>query len=159
MISKNKIYDEIFRISILIKFIDGILEVIGSFVLFFVSMNTLNLFIRALFGSELLEDPKDFLAGYLIHLASNMSVSSQIFLALYLLIHGLIKMGLVIALWTKRLWAYPVAGILLIFFTLYQIYLFMHTYSILQFFLTITDIVILLLLRFEYNKIRRQHTK
>jgi uncharacterized membrane protein len=69
------------------------------------------------------------------------------------LVHGIVKVGLVIALWKKKLWAYPLAGIVLVLFTAYQTYLFLHSESLFQVFLTAVDVVILLLLRSEWKRV------
>ena len=68
-------------------------------------------------------------------------------------------MGLVIALWMKKLWAYPLTGIVIVLFALYQVYLLVVTHSLFQLFLTILDVVILLLLRFEYRRVVAQRKR
>ena len=104
---------------------------------------------------ELAQDPTDLLANYLIHVSQNLSLGAISFVSLYLLIHGLIKIGLVTGLWMRKLWAYPLAGVILGFFVAYQGIRFFHTHSLLLLLLTFVDIVILVLIRFEYKRLKR----
>ncbi len=143
----------VFETAISLKFLDGVLEVIGSVVLFFAAQEALNHVLYALLTSELLEDPKDVVANALLGAFRGLSLGQQHFAAVYLLLHGIIKIGLVVALWTRQLWAYPLAAVVLILFTIYQLYLFVATGSLLQLFLIVIDVVVLALLHFEYRRV------
>lgn len=142
----------LFVLGVSLKFLDGLLEVIGGVFLFFSTPQSLNKLAATLLTSELLEDPKDLVANTLLHAAQRLSANAQVFAAVYLLVHGIVKVGLVIALWKKKLWAYPLAGVLLVLFTVYQVYLFSHSGSLFQLSLTVVDVVILLLLWSEYKR-------
>jgi uncharacterized membrane protein len=120
---------------------------------FFSTPQSLSRLATTLLTSELLEDPKDLVANTLLHAAQRLSANTRVFASVYLLVHGIVKVGLVVALWKKRLWAYPVAGIVLVLFTFYQVYLFSHSRSLFQLFLTAVDVVILLLLWSEYKRV------
>ena len=153
----ERILDDIFRVSILLKFIIGLLEIFGALILTFASQESLNTIVRIILGDELIETPRDFLVHFFLQTSSTINFPA--FLAFYLLIHGLIKVGLVISLWAKKPWAYPLAAVVLTVFTAYQVYLIIHTHSIFQIILTLLDVMILILLRFEYKRIRRQDNK
>jgi uncharacterized membrane protein len=142
-----------FEVGIALKFANGVLEVVGGIALFFTTTQSLGRLATALLTNELLEDPKDLVANTLMHAVQRLSANDKLFASIYLLIHGVVKAGLVIALWKKKLWAYPLAGIVLVLFTVYQIYLFSHSGSLLQLFLTALDIAILILLWFEYRRV------
>jgi uncharacterized membrane protein len=142
-----------FELGIALKFTNGVLEVVGGIALLFTTPQSLSRLATALLTNELLEDPRDLVANTILHAVQRLSVNAQLFASFYLLLHGIVKVGLVIALWKKKLWAYPLAGIVLVLFTAYQIYLFSHSGSLLQLFLTALDIVILILLWFEYRRI------
>lgn len=60
-----------------------------------VSPNQIGAIARLLTQHELVEDPNDFIATHLLHLTSNLTVSASIFGAVYLLLHGLVKIVLV----------------------------------------------------------------
>lgn len=152
--TKDKLLHSLFELGILLKFLNGILEIIFGIILFFISGETIHRFIKFIFASEIRYDPQDLLVNYLINNSQNLTHSVLVFTGIYLLIHGIIKVSLIIALWEKKLWAYPTAAVILFILTIYQIYLFIHLHSIFQFFLTILDILILLLLKFEYERIK-----
>lgn len=143
----------LFELGVSLKFLNGLLEMIGGIFLFFSSPRSLSALADRLLTNELLEDPKDLVANTLLHAVQGLSANAQVFASAYLLVHGIVKVGLVIALWKKKLWAYPLAGIALVLFTVYQVYLFSHSRSPFQLVLTALDVVILLLLWSEYRRV------
>jgi uncharacterized membrane protein len=148
---------KIFTISMYIKRIYGIIECgIGTILLFLNSKQMISV-VQILFGHELIEDPKDFFGNILMNAASNMSLRMHEFISLYILIHGLLNVGLVLALMTKKKWAFPIAGGIIGIILLYEIYQFFHGHSITLLALIIVDICILLLLHFEYKRQFRKH--
>ena len=154
MISLDRaLLHRIFRISILMKGIDGILETVGGLLLLFINKHSIAAAVRTLFSHELAQDPSDIVARFLIRLTENMSLNTRLFGALYLLIHGVIKIFLVGSLWRRKLWAYPLAGVILVVFVIYQIFRIVHSYSVMLLILTVIDIVIIVLLRFEYRRL------
>jgi uncharacterized membrane protein len=152
MVNWNQVIHDIFEGAILIKFLDGILQLIGGILLFFVGPTGLNSLLRYLFRSELLEDPQDTLFHLLDTLSRNVSVSSQAFAAFYLLAHGILHIFIAVSLWKRKLWAYPVAGILLSLLVIYQLYQFYFTQSLILLMLTFIDTIIIALLHFEYAR-------
>src|SRR3981081_962383 len=104
---------QIFEISVLLKGAHALIECIGGLVLALVSTNAIKSLVNALTQEELIEDPNDFVAGHLLSLAQNFTVSTQRFYAFYLLSHGVIKLFLVVGLLKNKLWAYPVSLVVL----------------------------------------------
>lgn len=151
-IRERKILHDLFVIGVIIKGIDGLLELIGGIVLASVKSGSMFKIIQTIFQHEIAQDPTDLIANYFIRLSHSLSVSTISFIAVYLIIHGTIKIGLFSGLWYKKLWAYPLVGILLFLFVVYQLIRFFNTYSILLLFLTSVDILIIILLRFEYKR-------
>jgi uncharacterized membrane protein len=145
----------LFELGVSLKFANGVLELVGGILLFFTTPQSLSRLATILLTGELLEDPKDLVANTLLHAVQRLSPNAQLFASVYLLIHGIVKVGLVIALWKRKLWAYPLAGVVLGLFTVYQIYLFSHSGSLFQLFLTAVDVLILLLLWSEYRRVAR----
>src|SRR5713101_121877 len=151
--SQQPVLHYLFELGISLKFLNGLLEMVGGIFLFLSTPESLSKLAAKLLTNELLEDPKDLVANTLLHAAQQLSVNAQIFASVYLLIHGTVKVGLVIALWKRKLWAYPLAGVVLVLFTVYQVYLFSHSGSLFQLVLTVVDVVILLLLWSEYKRL------
>ncbi len=145
--------DKTFKISIFLKGINGLLEIIGGILLFIFNPSKIAYIVLLLTQNEISEDPHDIIANYLINLSQNFSINTQIFSVIYLITHGIIKIFLVISLWEKKLWAYPLAISIFIVFIFYQIYRFSYNYSIGLLFLTILDIIIIILTWLEYKNL------
>jgi len=114
--------DRIFEIGIVLKGLDGVLETIGGLLLLTVTPATINGLAARLTQHELSEDPNDFIASHLLRNAHGLTDSAVTFAAIYLLVHGIVKIVLVGALLRNQVWAYPwMIGFLLIFI-IYQLY-------------------------------------
>jgi uncharacterized membrane protein len=114
--------DKTFRIGLVLKGLDGILEVIGGILLLFLSPHAIQHIVRALTAHELSEDPHDLIARYLLHSTSHLSSGITLYGAIYLLAHGIAKVVLVAFVLRNKLWAYPwLIGLLLVFIA-YQLY-------------------------------------
>ena len=83
---------------------------------------TFIIWLSVLTQGELSEDPHDFVARYLLHTANGLTGSAVLFGAVYLLLHGAVKVVLVIALLLNKLWAYPCMIVVLLIFIGYQLY-------------------------------------
>lgn len=133
---------------------DGLLEVIGGALVLVVKPRTLYNIVMALLNHELSEDPSDIIANSLIYVAHHFSVETQVFVSLYMLSHGIIKIFLVVSLWQGKLWSYPTAIVFFILFILYQGYRYSYTHSYWLIFLTIVDLFVVLLTWVEYKHVR-----
>ena len=146
--------DRSFEIGIILKGLNGALELVGGLLLLLISPSTINNIIIAITQGELSEDPRDFVASHLILAANHLSGSPTIFGAIYLLSHGAVKIVLVIAVLKNKIWAYPwMIGFLLVFI-LYQLYRITFAPSFGLIALTIFDILIVWLTYLEYQKHR-----
>jgi uncharacterized membrane protein len=143
-----------FEIGLLMKGIDGLLEIIGSILLLFLTPDRYNWLIRLLTQHELSEDPQDLFANYLINSSPSFSSSTQHFVVFYLLSHGIIKCILVLLLWRQKLWAYPLAILSLILFVVYQLYRYTFTHSAFLILLTIFDVLMIFLTYKESKQVR-----
>lgn len=150
------ILHEGFNIGILLKGINGALEIIGGILLVFLNPAKLNRVVALLTQNELSEDPRDIFANYMINLSHQFSANTQYFWIFYLVSHGVIKLILIFLLWKRKLWAYPLTIASLILFVIYQIYRYTIYHSTWLIFLTILDMLIILLTYFEYKRIKIQ---
>jgi uncharacterized membrane protein len=146
-----------FEIGMLLKGIDGVLEIIGGISLKFFNPARLNKLIVLLTQHELSEDPKDIISNFMINFSSNFSISTQNFGAFYLISHGIVKFILIILLWRKKIWAYPLTIVSLIIFIIYQVYRYAYSHSIFLIFLTIFDIIMIFLTYIEYMRIKNSN--
>ena len=155
----EKILHKIFRTGIFLKGIDGLFEIIGGILLILVKPEIINNFVKLIFQHELLQDPNDLIANFLINLSSHLSLGVQFFAAIYLLSHGIIKFGLIVGLWKRKLRAYILAEIVFTIFVIYQIYRFAFTRSIYLIFLTLLDLIIIILTWWEYKQLKNHSPK
>ncbi|WP_111721486.1 DUF2127 domain-containing protein [Homoserinimonas sp. OAct 916] len=148
--------DKAFFVSLILKGLDGVLELIGGILLLIVSPAQIGAIVRFLTQHELSEDPHDLIANTLLHFAGSLSLSATVFGAIYLLLHGLVKVVLVSALLRGRLSAYPWMIAFLLAFILYQGYQIFMSFSWGLTLLTAFDIFFLYLTWREYRIHRRR---
>jgi uncharacterized membrane protein len=146
----------LFRVSVLLKGLDAAMEIVGGIALLAISPAWILRVVAFLTQDELAEDPHDLVANYLLHAAQGFSVGGERFVALYLSSHGIIKLGLVVALLKDRLWAYPVAVIVFGGFILYQLYRFTLTHAPGLVALSLFDLGVIWLVWIEYRALKRR---
>lgn len=149
-IERRRLLDRTFDITIVLKGVDGLVEVIGGILLLTVSPNSLNTLAVRLTRAELSQDPHDFVAHHLLRLTADLH-HTQTFGAIYLLSHGAVKIVLVVALLRQQRWAYPAMLAFLIIFIGYQAYRMIDSPSIGLALLTLFDLVVVLLTWREYQ--------
>lgn len=140
-----------FRITLVLKGLDGLLELMGAVLLLTVAPNQISVLVRMLTQHELFEDPHDLIANLLLNSASGLTLSATLFGAIYLLLHGVVKIVLVWAVLRDYLWAYPWMMAFLLVFIGYQIYRLVTHFSLGMFALTVFDVLVLWLTWYEYR--------
>jgi len=145
---------QFFEVSLVLKGLHGLVESIGGILLALVSVRSVTDLVVWLTQGELAEDPHDLVASHLMHWATGFSSNAKTFYATYLLLHGLIKVALVVALLRGMLWAYPASLIALGLFMIYQVYRFIETQSLFMLGLTVFDLVVMWLIWHEYRVMR-----
>jgi uncharacterized membrane protein len=115
-------FDRIFAVGIIGKGLDGAVELVGGLLLLVVTPTKIHHLVAAVTQGELSEDPNDYVARYLLHTSAGLTGSAVTFGAAYLLLHGIVKVVLVIALLRNKRWAYPWMIAVLLAFVGYQLY-------------------------------------
>lgn len=146
----------LFKIGVVLKGIDGVLETIGGAVFLCVGRAALSRFMTTITRPELLEDPDDLVANSLRHAFNHLSAGGKLFGSIYLLVHGAMKIFLVISLLQGKLWAFPTAMAVLLAFMVYQGYRLSAHFSWFLVWLTALDGVVLLLIWHEYLYLRHR---
>lgn len=144
-----------FEISLLLKGLFALAETGAGILAYFVTRQFLLGAVDFMTRQELAEDPRDFIANYLLHGAQQLSIGARHFAAFYLLGHGLVKLWLIAGLLRKKLWYYPTAIVVFGLFVVYQLYRFGLTHSPWLLFLTVVDAVVIGLTWHEYQYLRR----
>ncbi len=104
--------------------------------------------------TELAQDPSDFVARHLLHSASQLSPSTTLYGAVYLLAHGVAKVVLVALVLRNKLWAYPWMIALILAFIAYQLYQLTMKLSFGLLALTLFDALVVWLTWREYRSKR-----
>lgn len=147
--------DRLFEIGIILKGLNGLAELLGGLLLLFVTPADIHHLAATLTQGELSEDPNDVVARYLLHTANGLTGNAVIFGAVYLLVHGAVKVVLVVALLLNKQWAYPSMIIVLLIFIGYQLYRIALDPSAGLLALTVFDALIVVLTWREYRRQRR----
>jgi len=150
----KKIIDKIFEIGILIKSFFGFFEILAGFILAISGRLSINNLIIALTQQEILPDPNDFFANYLI----SFFTGGHTFAIIYLIFHGAVNIFLAIALLKNKIWFYPWAAAGFGVFIIYQVFRYFHTYSLLLLFLSIFDFFIVSVILLEYKNKNKVHS-
>jgi uncharacterized membrane protein len=148
----------VFRVALVFKGLDGLLELIGGVILLVVRPEQIQGLADFLTRGELQEDPRDFVATHVLAASNAFSSHGSLafWSALYLLSHALVKIVLVWAVIRDRLWAYPWMIVFLLAFIVYQVFAMAVHFSIGLLLLTILDVVVCWLTYREYRRLRRQ---
>jgi uncharacterized membrane protein len=149
---------QIFQVSIILKGAHALIESASGIALYLISTDTILGFVNRITQEELIDDPNDFLATRLLHMAQNFSVADKSFYAFYLLGHGLVKLWLVVGLLRNRMWSYPASLVVMTAFIVYQLYRFSYTYSVGLIVLTIFDVFVIVLIWHEWRLMKQLHT-
>ena len=143
-----------FWISLVIKGIDGALQLVGGFAAIFIEPATLGnayrWITRFLFGKRDGNPEAEFIRDA----AHSFHISVPLLVCIYLLIHGVIKLLLVYGLLKERLWVFPAAFAGFGFFLALEIYrIYAHFYwGILI--LMCLDVFVLTMVTLEYKKVK-----
>jgi uncharacterized membrane protein len=154
--SKAELRERLFRVSVSLKGLNAAFEIAAGAALLVVSPAWILRVTAFLTQDELAEDPHDLLANTLLHAAKHLSLGGKYFMAVYLLSHGIIKLGLVAALLEEWLGAYPAAIIVFAAFIVYQIYRFTFTHGMGLIALSLFDAIVISLVWLEYRALKER---
>ena len=155
---RDRILDLVFLIGVLFKGLDGLVELVGGVVLLFVTPAKLQHAAARATSGELAEDPHDLIANLIVHGAAHLQHGSIVFAAVYLLVHGIVKLAIVIALLVGSRRIYPWAMAALGAFLIFQVYELVTQPSIGVAGLTAFDAVIIWLTWREWRRGRELRT-
>ena len=151
----SKFLHRILELGIFIKGFDAILEMIGGVLFWFASNLTIHQLIITLTQHELVEDPQDQVANLLRQAIPVISADARLFGTSYLIIHGAVKLGLIIGLVKHKLWAFPTTIGFLSLFIVYQLYRFSFSGSIGLLLLSFFDTIFAILIWREFRLMKK----
>lgn len=147
---ERKLY-KVFIWSLVLKGLNAVAECAIGLTLLFITPNEITKLAVILTQGELVEDPDNPFANYIVTIAHNFSINSHTFLISYLLIHGIIKLFLIGGLLLDKKWSYPLAMVILSLFVVFQLFQYFSTPSAWLLVLTLFDLFILGLVYNEYR--------
>jgi len=149
-------FDLVFKISVILKGLDALVETVAGIALFFVTGSNVDHFASWLRRSSIARDPNNYIGRLINDGAKHLVHASTLIGAIYLLAHGLIKLVVIINVLRDKYWAYPVLIIVLAVFCVIQIIDIINHHSIAVALLTAFDILVIILTWFEWQKKRRK---
>ncbi len=144
--------DKSYEIGIIVKGIDGLLELTGGLLLLILSPHAITGITAFLTQDALQENPHNFLALRVAKAGHHLATGHNLFAVLFLLTHGLVKVVLVTCLLLNKIWAYPWALGALGLFLVYQLFLLVTAPTFGMAFLTVLDVIIIFLVYREWQK-------
>ena len=151
----SRTVDRLFRFALLVKGVDGALELIGAVLVLVVSGDLVSRLVADVLARDLIGPPDGTLARHLVAGTAEFASGNRTFVVVYLGLHGVLKLLLVVALLKRWVRAYPLAVVVLGVFVVYEIYRAVHTGSIVLPFLAALDVAIIVLVVREYLALRR----
>jgi uncharacterized membrane protein len=116
MPSRAKAMHLAYLVAIAIKGIDGLFEFIAGVLIAAFGSRQLYHFAIWATAPEIARHPASHAAHAIRHGAYNFTHHSHKFAIIYLLAHGLLKIGLVINLFIEHMWIFPVSAVVLLGF-------------------------------------------
>lgn len=146
--------DKAFHISLILKGLDGLIEVLSGLALLVIRPHQIEHWANSIAGPH----PTSFVGTHLTHWANNLGKGSLLFGAIYLLSHGLVKIFVVVEVWRNRSWAYPLLLVVIGLFIAYQLYYLVFTkFTAGMVGLTIFDFIVVGLTWVEYQRHKARH--
>ncbi|MCI2422774.1 DUF2127 domain-containing protein [Saccharopolyspora sp. K220] len=156
MSAPSTLTDKLFRVAVWLKGLDGATQLVAGIVLIFLPPAVVSRFAHAVVTRDLLGPPSGALAGHFEVAVQHFVGGSRTFVIIYLVAHGVIKLGLVIALLRKIVPMYPVATTALALFVIAELLRAIQTHSAVLPLFALLDVVIIVLVQKEYRELRRQ---
>jgi len=114
--ARNPLLHRAFQVAIGIKGLDGLVEFMAGLIIALVGSQQVYRFAIWATAPEIARHPESHTAHAIRHGAYNFTLHSHRFVIIYLLAHGLLKIGLVINLFIEHLWIFPVSAVVLLAF-------------------------------------------
>jgi uncharacterized membrane protein len=146
----------VYRIGIVLKGVDGLVEVIAGLLLWLAP----GLLRSLLAPLEQIDSDDRMLRIFIAHLAGRLDThlahGPPVFIIFFLLSHGIVKLVLVYCLLKEYRWVYPYALGVLGLFALFQVFALVRSPSIGGGVLMVLDLFIIWLIWREWTALRRQ---
>ena len=141
-----------FDLALLLKAINGALEILGAVLILLVPPAFILKIVEFTTGGEITQDPGDVIANTILSAAQAFTVHTHYLLALYLVLHGAIKVVLVMGIFAGKRIAYPLFMAALALFGAYEAYRGFVLGDLFLQALAVFDFSVLILTSYEYRR-------
>ncbi len=145
----------LYLISLAAKGILGLTQLGSGLLLMLAPSGWITDLVHSLAKIELVEDPGDPIALWVMHALPQSLLVPGGFYSIYLLIHGLLNLALVLALIARLGWAFPVSILVLFGFVAYQTVEFALGADPMMLVLSLIDLVVIALVLREWRQWRK----
>jgi uncharacterized membrane protein len=146
---------EFFEAGVFLKALNAAWETLSGLFLLLAGHSALERILVFVSGSQLLGDHDDLVFLFVTGQLHQLSVSTHLFVGIYLLFHGIMNGFLAYNLYRDRLWAFPVSIAFISTFFIYQMYRLEHTHSPILLAVSIFDLFFIILTWREYQLQKR----
>jgi uncharacterized membrane protein len=157
----SKWFETAYKIGVGVKGLDGLAELIAGVALL-ISPGLVHTILSAVVthAHKHTGHTYHFIGEYIGRLDNDLAKSGLVFLIVFLIGHGVVKLVLVYCLLRRIIWAYPYALGVLVLFLVYQIYVLVRDpLSLGMWLFTILDIAIIWLVYGEWRDLTEKVTK
>ena len=155
LLSEKK-YHWLFRWGVFVKLAVSFGEIVVGVALTFVSYATIKQAIFFFVGNEMAETPRDFFWEYAARGFHDVTASPASFWVFLFISHGIVKLFLAWGLWKEKIWSFPLSAVVFAGFVVYQLYQLTYLNSFFLWFITVFDIVLIVLILHEYRRRKKQ---
>ena len=142
----------LFDFSLVLKAIDGGLEMVAALLTLLVPPAFILRIVEFATAGELTNDPNDFIATHLRSAAQSFAVHTHYVIAIYLFLHGAVKIGLVLGIFAQKKIAYPLFVVALGIFGAYEAYRGILLNQVFLQLFACFDCMVLILTAYEYRR-------
>jgi uncharacterized membrane protein len=153
-IARRRKLDLIYRVGVIIKGLDGVVELVGGMLLW-LAPGLLRSLLVPLSGTVQGDHPIRKLVAYWAgHFGQELAAGTTTFVIFFLLAHGIVKSVLVYCLLREYHWVYPYALAVLGLFAGYQVFVLVRSPTVGMALLTALDVAIIWLVWREWRVLR-----
>lgn len=154
---RNGIFQTLFTLSIILKGIDGVVELVGGLVFVILKKQHILDIIFGFLNYDLFKIPNETILEWVTYVSNELTTSVKILISMILICNGVIKIVLSINLLLKNLVAFPISIAFLIILLIYQIIQTFYTPSLFLNLFNVFDFIVILLIWREYTRLKKQN--
>lgn len=122
LLHRSPLLHRAYQLAIAIKGLDGALEIVLGGIVAVLGAQRFSALLTAWSTPGVGGTPEGHAMRFVRHSANGLAHASTLFVIVYLLVHGLIKLGIAVNLLRGKVWMYPVATVLLAGFVAFMSY-------------------------------------